>query len=243
MFSLLGTNGGYITSVAFRLAGNAFGNTNSFTYPMMVSLSSTPLAVNSLHGSFVDNLGADNQVVYSSNWNMGVFPRPNSLLEFHYVIPFSTPFFYNPTNGNLLLDIQITTYVNTNSGAGPAILDYNNYPGMCRVFGFGNESTPAPTNGGVFTSSGLLTEFGVTPVSSPSYRIGKFAIIGGQIICGSTNGAAGVVYTVLTSTNLATSNWVPVGSNVFDANGSFLFTNSVATTAPRQFYILNLPTN
>jgi hypothetical protein len=111
---------------------------------------------------------------------------------------------------------------------------------MCRVFGYGNPISPAPTNGAIYKSSGLVTEFGITPVVSPSYRIGKFAVLGTNVICGSTNGAPGVVYTLLTSTNLATGNWVPITSNLFDTNGSFLFTNAVPTNSSRQFYILNL---
>jgi len=240
LFSLLGTNGGYINFVAFR----GGSNNTTFNYAMTVSLSSTPLAYNALQNSFMANIGPDNAAVYSSNWTMGVFPPGNSPLQFQFVIPFSPPFFYNPTNGNLLLDILITNYVSTLSGLGPASLSsdgtFPNYPLMCRVFGYGNQFSPAPTNGAIYQSSGLVTEFGVTPIISPSYRIGKFTVLGTNVICGSTNGAPGVVYTLLTSTNLATANWVPITSNVFDTNGSFLFTNRVATNSDQEFYFLNL---
>jgi len=240
MFSLLGTNGGYITSVAFR----GGGNTVSYSYPLVVSLSTTPVAVNNLSSTFTNNLGADNTIVYSSSFNIGVFPSWKSLLQFQYVISFSTPFFYNPTNGNLLLDIQITSYVNTYAGTGPPAMNYDggypDYPPMCRVYGYGSQFTPMPTNGGVFMSSGLITEFGVTPLSSPSFKIGNFALTGTNSICGSTNGAPGVVYTLLTTTNMAIPNWIPVTSNVFDASGSFVVTNSLATNSSQQFYILQL---
>lgn len=148
-------------------------------YPMIVGLSTTPLAVNALNSSFAENIGPDNTVVYSSTWNMGVFAGENSPLQFQFVVPFSTPFFYNPINGNLLLDIQITNWVNSYPGTGPAPMQVNynggypNTPLMCRVFGYGNQFSPAPTSGGVFTWSGLITEFGLTPVKSPSYQIGE----------------------------------------------------------------------
>jgi hypothetical protein len=240
MFSLLGTNGGYITSVAFR----GGGNTVLFYYPMVVSLSSTPLAVNALSSTFANNIGVDNTIVYSSTFPIRVFPNGNNLLQFQYVIPFSATFFYNPTNGNLLLDIQITNYVDTHAGTGPPSMKYDggypDYPPMCRVFAYGDRYTPAPTNGGVFTSSGLITEFGITPVNGPSFKIGEFSLMGTNCICRSTNGAPGVVYTLLTATNLAKLNWIPVASNVFDTGGSFALTNRLATNYGQQFYILQL---
>jgi hypothetical protein len=197
-----------------------------------------------LSSTFTNNIGADNTIVYSSTFNIGVFPSWNSLLQFQYVVPFNTPYFYNPTNGNLLLDIQITSYVNTHSGTGPPAMDYDggypDYPLMCRVYGYGSQFTPAPASGGVFTSSGLLTEFGVTPIVSPSFKIEEFTLMDSNSICGSTNGAPGVIYTLLTTTNLATPNWIPVTSNVFDASGSFISTNSLTTNSSQQFYILQL---
>src|SRR6516162_2179146 len=164
-FSLIGTNGGYITSVAFR----GGGNTTSFVYAMTVSLSTTPLPTNTassnlLHSSFADNVGPDNTVVFSSNWKMRVFPPRDGLLQFQFVIPFSTPFFYNPTNGNLLLDIVITNGVTAQTSLQPAGLNYaggSPDPLMCRVFASGNQSSTVPTNGSVFPSTGLVTEFGV----------------------------------------------------------------------------------
>lgn len=243
-FSLLGTNGGFITSVAFR----GGGNTTSFVYAMTLSLSTTPVPTNTassnlLHASFAENVGPDNTVVFSSNWRMRVFAPRDSPLQFQFVIPFSRPFFYNPTNGNLLLDIVITNDVTAQTSLQPAGLNYvggSPDPLMCRVFGSGSQFSSLSTNGAVFPATGLVTEFGVRPVRGPSFRIGKFTMTGTNVICGSTNGAAGVIYTLLTSANPATGNWVPVGSNVFDANGSFLFTNRVATHSYQEFYILNL---
>jgi hypothetical protein len=114
---------------------------------------------------------------------------------------------------------------------------------MCRVFGFGNPFSPAPTNGAIFKSSGLITEFAVTPVSNPSSRIGEFTVAGTNVILDSTNGAAGVDSTLLITTNLTSPNWIHVIRNVFDANGSFLIANSMTTHSRQEFYLLDLPTH
>ena len=246
-FSLLGTNGGFITSVAFR----GGGNTTSFVYAMTVSLSTSPAPTNAassnlLHAAFADNTGPDKTVVFSSSWEMRVFPPRDNLLQFQFVIPFSRPFFYNPTNGNLLLDIVITNDVTSRTSLQPAGLNYaggSPDPLMCRVFAAGNQSSPVPTNGSVFPATGLVTEFGVRPVRGPSFRIGKFATTGTNVVCGSTDGAPGVVYTLLTSANPATTHWAPITSNVFDTHGCFLVTNLVTTSSGQGFYMLNVTTN
>jgi hypothetical protein len=64
----------------------------------------------------------------------------------------------------------------------------------------------------------------------------------GLIFSGS-NGIPGWTYRVLASTNLAlpASQWLPIATNTFDANGNFNFTGSVAPDAPQQFYLLETP--
>jgi autotransporter-associated beta strand protein len=56
---------------------------------------------------------------------------------------------------------------------------------------------------------------------------------------GETNGS----YFVLTSTNVALSlsQWTHSATNRYDANGNFIFTNTVVPNAPQSFYILQLP--
>jgi hypothetical protein len=66
--------------------------------------------------------------------------------------------------------------------------------------------------------------------------------VNGLIFSGS-NGIPGWTYRVLASTNLAlpASQWLPIATNTFDANGNFNFTRSVAPDAPQQFYLLETP--
>jgi hypothetical protein len=62
----------------------------------------------------------------------------------------------------------------------------------------------------------------------------------GQFILSGTNGFPGDTYYVLTSTNVASSNWTLEGSNTFETNGFFSATNSIVPGAPLEFYRLQL---
>ena len=79
-------------------------------------------------------------------------------------------------------------------------------------------------------------------VPSPEFVSVTPAGVSGLIFNGS-NGAPGWTYRVLVSTNLAlpASQWLPIATNTFDANGNFDFTDSVAPNAPQQFYLLETP--
>jgi hypothetical protein len=58
-----------------------------------------------------------------------------------------------------------------------------------------------------------------------------------------TNGIPGWPVVLLTATNLSTplSQWTPVATNQFDANGNFSFTIGPGPGAPQQFYLLETP--
>ncbi|HUA39026.1 MAG TPA: hypothetical protein VMA35_11595 [Candidatus Sulfopaludibacter sp.] len=66
--------------------------------------------------------------------------------------------------------------------------------------------------------------------------------VNGIIFTGS-NGAPGWTYRVLVSTNLVlpASQWLPMATNAFDADGNFNFTDSVAPGSPQRFYLLETP--
>jgi len=64
----------------------------------------------------------------------------------------------------------------------------------------------------------------------------------GMVISGS-GGPASANYYLLSSTNLALplANWTRVATNQFDANGNFIFTNTLATNTLQKFFRLQLP--
>ncbi len=66
---------------------------------------------------------------------------------------------------------------------------------------------------------------------------------GYSIVFGGTGGITNGNFILLGSTNAAAplSNWIPLATNEFDANGDFDFTNPVNAAGGQDFYILELP--
>src|SRR5262249_20188743 len=77
----------------------------------------------------------------------------------------------------------------------------------------------------------------------PQPRISSLMNNSGTLVLAGTNGMPRAMYLVLTSTNLALplSNWTPIATNQFDANGNFVCTNLASPAAVQQFYLLQLP--
>ena len=97
----------YIQSIAFRLDGPSFpfgATINGVT----IRLSTTAREPDGLSGTFADNIGPDESVVFQGA--LPIFsteePRTDGLPHaFNIVINLQKPFRYDPTQGNLLLDI------------------------------------------------------------------------------------------------------------------------------------------
>ena len=95
-------------------------------------------------------------------------------------------------------------------------------------------------NTNTIASDGTLRIVSVAPPALPV--IAGFAFSGGNLILSGSNGSPGTNYYVLASTNLSLpfSNWQRVGTNAFDQNGGFQFTND-ASGVPGEYFILQLP--
>ena len=99
-----------ITGIRFRpaddsIVGNAFTNTISH---IQFSLSSTPAAPDQLSSTFAANTGTNVTTVFNgalplSSQFVGPAQGPKA---FDMTVNFTTPFVYDPTSGNLLVDIQ-----------------------------------------------------------------------------------------------------------------------------------------
>lgn len=244
-FGLLGTNGGGIDRISFRYHGNY--NTASIIYnSMVVTLSTTTNAVDNLGTNFASNVGPDSVVVFSGKYTLPPTPYPTDhqlhAWPFPMTIPFSAPFNYNPTNGNLLLDIQ-WPYADTYNGSGPPWPDavYGSEDSLSRVWAENIYVTYIPTNGAVDTI-GLVTLFGISPVVPPVPRFTSSTLSGTNLVLSGVGGAPGTVYCILASTNLAAglSDWTSLTTNAFDANGAFTVTNQTAPNLAFQFFTLQV---
>jgi autotransporter-associated beta strand protein len=80
-------------------------------------------------------------------------------------------------------------------------------------------------------------------VAAPSQPVvNNVFVSNGNLVFTGTNGAAMGSYVVLVTADLAVplTEWVPLTTNTFDANGAFSVTNPIALGTPQQFYCIQL---
>jgi hypothetical protein len=163
--ALIPSGGGLIREIALRAAFRPiFANVEN----MQINMSVTLREPDDLSAIFDENVGLADQVV--------VGPRRVPLFSlgpgaFDLTIILNQPFFYNPAEGNLLLDFRIFEGIETKfpvpGGAAP--LDAFNTVGdsVSSIYGYGGIGGSMPASGQV-SSAGLATVFRVVPIPEPS---------------------------------------------------------------------------
>ncbi len=135
-----------ITGIAFRLDEFVSGP-QTFSYTDLSISMSTALANTT---TFADNIGADVVNVFNQVFNETIVGDGQPVQDFDLVFNFSTAFNYDPTNGDLLLDVFQTT-----SGPGTIQLDASsNSPAFSRLYNLNANSLT-----GIASSTGLVTQF------------------------------------------------------------------------------------
>jgi hypothetical protein len=134
-----------IDDIEFYTVPGSTGTLSPGTFT--ISLSTTSAAVNNLDASLASNIGPNNTVVY-----LATLPAVQKGV---LIIPLSTPFTYQPSGGNLLIDL----YSQTPYSGGPAFA-FNGASGgaFSRAWTAGNSS--------FFNNSGLVTGFIAAPEPS-----------------------------------------------------------------------------
>jgi hypothetical protein len=154
---------GWIREIEFRVDAGGAGMDflNATLSNIQISVSTTLRQPDSLSPVFADNVGLNNNIVYLGPLTMSGrnahFPGgPNT---FESGVRFTTPFFYDPAQGNLLLDVR--NYF----GAATSPFDAVNSPGdpVSSLFALGADSTS-----GTLSTVGLVTLFVIDPVPEPS---------------------------------------------------------------------------
>ena len=230
-FSAISSNGALITQIFFRLdCVRKFGVARATN--VQINLSTTLKAPDNLSPVFAENIGADDTVVSGP----GEVPLPGPF-EFGCPIPFdngivlSTPFFYSPSRGNLLLDVR-------NFSAGsyfpppedpPLKMDAANIPGdsVSRVYA---ESVTA-TNATRVDTTGLVTRFEFQPI--PQLTIDPNA--NSAVI---TWPAEPSVFVLQSSESLAPAAWQTMTNGIGGDTMIRSFTVSQASSGPNQFFRL-----
>jgi hypothetical protein len=122
---------------------------------------------------------------------------------------------------NILTTTAATNYTDNNVSAGST-----NYYVVSAVNSFG-EST---------NSSRAIAILPRALIASPLLQ-------SGQVVLSGSGGIPGKPYYVLVSTDLSlpVTQWTSIGTNSFDANGLFRFTNTPDPNAPQLYYLLQTP--
>jgi hypothetical protein len=172
-FTRLAAGGEQINSVAFRVHAPDVPFTGSVPQ-LQVNLSTTSRTPDNLSSVFSENVGTDDTQVFSGPLQVSStgLHSPDGPENFEIVITFSQPFLYDPSKGNLLLDIR-----NAQGGTETPPLDQEldassaAGDGVSRVYNYGDAAAPAAgkTGGADENDSlGLVTQFGTSANPAPS---------------------------------------------------------------------------
>jgi hypothetical protein len=107
-FSAISNAGGFINSISYRLDSPCLTGDGQVIPSLQIDLSTTSKAPDSLSPVFAENVGVNDTIVrgpgsltMSSSCSPGTKPQ-----SFQLLIQFDRPFFYDPSAGNLLLDVR-----------------------------------------------------------------------------------------------------------------------------------------
>ena len=134
---------------------------------------------------------------------------------------------------------SITNWV-WNYGDGNAVTNNSNASVQHAYAAAGSYTVSLTVNGAGGSSTSTRTNYVVV---KPKAAIGGVVLtIGGNLVFSGTNGPAGAQYRILTTTNVALplAEWTPVWTNVFGADGSYNYTNTLGAD-PAAFFLLVSP--
>ncbi len=175
-FGTVPVGGAWITAIAFR-ADAGWGGFATTLPAIQINLSTTAKAPDGLSVTFTNNVGANDTVVFNGPLTLSSAATGNPR-AFDIVIPLTTPFFYNPAAGNLLLDVRntgggLTTQFDAVNANGDSVSRVDGVPasatsgdppdslGLVTQFTLGG-STPPLTGGPDYTNTSGTLSFGVS---------------------------------------------------------------------------------
>src|SRR5206468_2410783 len=96
-----------ISQIAFRLDGATTSDVTMFFGGTTLTLSTTPVGPDGLSTDFSFNIGSNPVTVRTGAGSFGGSPpSPGSTAAFSSTFSFTTPYLYNPAQGNLLIDLR-----------------------------------------------------------------------------------------------------------------------------------------
>jgi hypothetical protein len=158
--------GAFILALAFRVDANTGFNFDIAVPNVQLNFSTTLRGPDGLSTTFTENTGLDDKAVFGPGLMRLGGAGGGGSSSFNVFVDFrDNPFYYNPANGNLLMDFRIFTGAGSPpSGGSP--LDAFNVSGDS-VSSVSAYSSSLPASGSP-SSLGLATEFFTVPVPEPA---------------------------------------------------------------------------
>jgi hypothetical protein len=158
--------GGWISAIAFRVDKTHPLDVSVQVNKLEIRVSTSSRTVEAMSFTFAENVGADEVVVLPPDSSFmltsghGGNPNPFSIR-----IPFTTPFFYNPNTGSLVVDFLV--HQGFRVGAALDVTPDSNPKAMAAAAGlFDSPKASFVTRGG-----GYIAAFEVVPIPEPSPSI------------------------------------------------------------------------
>ena len=152
----------YITAIALRADKDQQTTVTGESSQFTMSLSTT--SITDLSATFADNIGPDNTLVFDGPISL-IYPATGPAggpHPFGTAIVFDTPYLYDPSQGNLMVDTNTPV---ESTGSDGFLFDLEETPNFSLSGG-----DPNATSGGVSTLQ-LVTQFTLVPVPEPSSAI------------------------------------------------------------------------
>lgn len=165
-FGAIGGSGALITEIRFRSDAEISFAGAVIVPELEISMSTSLRVPSDLRPVWQDNIGSDETIVF-----------PKGPIQFTYtvdrthvnsmsvVIPLPKPFYYQPANGNLLLDIKVLQKPQVGAGLVRLVLDAEAGPSRVTQYSIVIGS-PFAINGSVAPYA-LITQFEFAPVPEP----------------------------------------------------------------------------
>lgn len=159
-FASFGPGGGLITELRFRPDSQSAGAGTVDIPELQINMSTTLKTPDHLDDRLQANIGADESVVFpKSSIRFTYTVDPANVNSMSIVIPLPKPFYYQPLNGNLLVDFQVFKAPVNHSLLTSLVLDSEDVRGDSYSVLAGDFGTRA--------SYGIITEFGFTSIPEP----------------------------------------------------------------------------
>ena len=163
-----------ITGITFRPDASPLGGGDSSGWSatpinlnMLIRMSTTNKSVDGLSLAFADNIGANQTTVVNGNVQVSssnALVVGGSTKAFDIVITFTTPFVYNPSLGNLLVDSRTISGGNRRSHTVDGVSILGDTVSSVRT-GFGNGGSAVAVGGDTY---GTILQFAISPVPESS---------------------------------------------------------------------------